>query len=127
NVLVSVATNGFSADGLSSEPAISSDGRYVVFTSSADNLVPGDSNKKEDVFIRDLQASTTALVSWNLSGTGPGTNASYSSSVIGGGRYVLFRSKATDLAAGWFTRTENPFLRDLPAGLTSPPHSTGVR
>ena len=126
NILVSVSTNGFSADGLSSEPAISSDGRYVVFTSSADNLVAGDSNKKEDVFIRDLQSSTTALVSWNVSGTGPGTNASYSSSVLGSGRYVLFRSKATDLALGSFTGTENLFLRDLQAGLTYALTSTGV-
>src|SRR5207237_10850397 len=69
-ILVSVSTNGVTADGLSSEPSISSDGRFVVFTSSADNLVFGDSNNKEDVFIRDLQASKTELVSWNISGNG---------------------------------------------------------
>src|SRR5439155_22884081 len=60
------------------------------------------------------------------SGTGPGTNASYSSSMLGGGRYVLFRSKATDLAPGSFTGTENLFLRDLQAGLTYALTSTGV-
>src|SRR6266404_2888313 len=111
NILVSAGTNGIAADGLSSEPAISSDGRHVVFTSSADNLVAGDSNKKEDIFICDLQTSTTALVSWNTGGTGPGNNASYSSSVFAGGKYVLFRSKATDLTTGSFSGTENLFLR----------------
>ena len=60
NILVSVGTNGVAADAPSSDPAISGDGRYVAFTSSADNLVAGDSNKASDVFVRDLQAGTTA-------------------------------------------------------------------
>jgi len=124
--LASVATNGLVADGLSSEPAISGEGRYVVFTSSADNLVAGDGNKKEDVFIRDLQASTTALVSWNTGSTGPGNNASYSSSVFAGGQYVLFRSKATDLAVGAFGGTENLFLRDVQMGTTYALTTAGV-
>jgi Tol biopolymer transport system component len=112
-LLVSVATNGLPADGLSSEPAINADGRYVVFTSSGDNLVAGDTNKAEDVFIRDLQNMTTTLVSSKLNGSGPANKASYSPSVSADGRYVLFRSKATDLAVGSFTGTENLFLRDL--------------
>jgi Tol biopolymer transport system component len=111
--LVSANTNGVPADNLSSEPAISSDARYVAFTSSADDLVPGDTNKTQDVFIRDLQSGTTFLVSSNRNGTGPGNNTSYSPIVIAGGRFVLFRSKATDLTAGSFTGTENLFLRDL--------------
>ena len=126
NILVSVGTNGAAADGLSSEPAISSDGRYVVFTSSADNLVPSDNNKKEDVFLRDLQTSTTALVSWNANGTGPGNNASYSSIVFAGGRYVLFRSKATDVAVGPLSGSENLFLRDVQSGATYALTTTGV-
>ena len=49
NLLASVATNGAGADNLSTEPAISGNGRYVAFTSSADNLVAGDANKARDV------------------------------------------------------------------------------
>ena len=67
NILVSVATNGAGADNLSTEPAISGNGRYVAFTSSADNLVTGDTNKARDVVVRDLQAGTNILVSVNSS------------------------------------------------------------
>jgi Tol biopolymer transport system component len=116
NCLVSVDTNGFSGDGLSAEPAISADGRYVAFTSSADNLVAGDTNKAADVFVRDMQAGTTVLVSLNTAGTGPGNKHSYSPVISGDGRYVLFLSKASNLASGSFSGTENLFVRDLQAG-----------
>ncbi len=111
-VLVSVATNGYSGDATSSEPAISPDGRYVAFTSSADDLVPRDSNNSQDVFLRDLVTGTTTLVSYNSTGSAPGAKASYSPMISSGGRYVLFRSLAANLSAGIFTG-ENLFLRDL--------------
>jgi hypothetical protein len=46
NLLVSVSTNGLPADGISFDPVISGDGRFVAFTSSADNLVAGDTNRQ---------------------------------------------------------------------------------
>jgi Tol biopolymer transport system component len=114
NALVSVATNGLGADGMSTEPAISGDGRYVAFTSVADNLVAGDANQARDVFVRDLLAGTTALVSVNSTRTGSGSGASYSPQISADGRYVLFRSLALNLAAGTFTYPyENLFVRDL--------------
>jgi Tol biopolymer transport system component len=117
NLLVSVATNGVSADFSSSSPSISGDGRYVVFTSTADNLVPGDTNNAQDVFVRDVQAGTTVLVSVNSSGSGPGNGASYSPSISSDGRYVLFRSLASKLAPGSFTAGyDNFFVRDLQVG-----------
>lgn len=117
--LVSVDTNGFSADGPSSDPAISRDGRYVAFTSSADNLVAGDNNKVSDVFFRDLQSGVTRLISINASGTGPGNKDSYLPIISGSGQYVVFRSLATTLAAGPFALvSENLFLRDTQTGLT---------
>ncbi len=117
NVLVSVATNGGGADGLSTDPAISGDGRYVAFTSGADNLVAGDTNKAQDVFVRDLQAGTTVLVSRSYNGAGPGNAASYSPMLSSDGRFVLFRSLALNLASGSFTSGyENLFLRDLQLG-----------
>jgi Tol biopolymer transport system component len=52
--LVSVSSQGVQANGLSYDPAISVDGRHVAFISYASNLVPGDTNGKSDVFVRDL-------------------------------------------------------------------------
>ncbi len=117
-VLVSVGTNGLSGDNLSTEPALSADGRYVAFSSSADNLVPGDTNRAQDVFLRDLQAGTTTLISLNSAGTAPANGASYSPVISTDGRFILFRSKATNLAPGSFSGTENLFLRDRPRRAT---------
>ena len=131
NILVSVNTNGSaSGDGLSTEPSISSNGQYVVFTSSADNLVPGGTNAR-NVFIRDLQAGTTALVSVSTDGVDPGNGDSFSPIVSADGRYVLFHSKASNLATGSFGNSiENLFFRDLQTGttyaLTSASGGTGV-
>jgi Tol biopolymer transport system component len=131
NLLVSVNTNGFAGDSISIDPAISGDGRYVVFTSSADDLVPGDTNRAQDIFIRDLQAGTTVLVSVSPDGITPGNADSFSPAISADGRYVLFHSKATNLAAGSFgTGIENLFFRDLQTGatyaLTSAASLTGV-
>jgi len=131
NILVSVNTNGVSGDGVSFDPAISADGRYVAFTSSADDLVPGDTDDAQDVFIRDLQNETTALVSVSTNGIDPGNGDSFSPQISADGRYVLFHSKASNLAAGSFgSGIENLFFRDLQTGttyaLTSATIGTGV-
>jgi Tol biopolymer transport system component len=117
NVLVSVATNGAVADSVSSDSAISGDGRYVAFASAATNLVRGDANGAQDVFVRDLQSGTTVLVSRSYDGVGSGNGASYSPMLSSDGRYVLFRSLAWNLVSGWSTLAyENLFLRDLQLG-----------
>jgi Tol biopolymer transport system component len=119
NTLVSVATNGFSADDLSSQAAISGDGRYVAFISSAGNLVPGVNNRTQNVFLRDLFTDTTALVSVNTNGNGPGNGLSESPTVSADGRFVLFSSMATNLVPIRIVfGTENLFLRDMQAGHT---------
>jgi Tol biopolymer transport system component len=117
NILVSVGTNGVAADGPSTEPTISGDGRYVAFTSSADNLVAGDSNKAQDVFVCDLQSGATTLVSVKNGGGGPGNNSSYTPMISADGKYVLFRSLASNLASGSFSG-ENLFVRNLQSGAT---------
>ena len=115
NLLVSVNTNGnASGDGISTDPAISADGRYVAFTSGADNLVANDTNRMLDVFVRDLLAGTTALVSISTDGVTPGNGDSFSPAISADGRYVLFHSKASNLASGSFgSSIENLFCRDL--------------
>lgn len=61
--LVSVNMSGGPGNDNSSSPSISADGRYVVFQSDASDLVPNDNNGNTDVFVRDLVANTTTLVS----------------------------------------------------------------
>lgn len=118
NLLVSANTNNFSANNFSTDPAISGDGRFVAFTSVANDLVPGDSNKALDVFVRDLQTSVIDLISINSSATGPGNKGGLSPLISTNGRFVLFHSASTDLAAGSFVGTDNLFLRDRQFGAT---------
>jgi Tol biopolymer transport system component len=131
-LLVSLSTNGGAADGVSAEPAMSADGRFVAFTSSADNLVADDTNRAVDVFIRDLQAGSNMLVSVNTAGNGSGNGASYSPTLSADDRFVLFRSRATNLAPGTFASVdpffpnENLFLRDLQTGTTRALTTTGL-
>jgi Tol biopolymer transport system component len=49
---VSLGVRGAQSNEISSEPALSADGRYVAFASDASNLVPGDTNRSSDVFVR---------------------------------------------------------------------------
>ena len=71
--LVSVSSTGEQANGYSYSPQLSADGRIVAFISWADNLVPGDTNGKEDVFVHDRQTGQTTRV--NVSSTGTGGRA----------------------------------------------------
>jgi Tol biopolymer transport system component len=63
NILVSISTNGGFANGVSGESAMTPDGRYVAFASTASNLAPNDTNGIRDVFVRDLQSGTTVRAS----------------------------------------------------------------
>jgi Tol biopolymer transport system component len=118
-LLVSVDASGaMSGNSVSSEPTISADGRFVAFSSSASNLVAGDTNNVSDVFVRDLGSGATTLVSVNRNGLS-GNRASYSPIITSDGRAVLFRSQANDLAVGSFgTGIENLFWRELGAAQT---------
>ena len=119
NLPVSLNTNQVTAHGRSAEPSISADGRYVAFSSRADDLVANDTNHVPDVFVRDLSSGTTALVSVGADGMSPGNGESFSPMISGDGCYVLFHSKASNLAPGSFgTGNENLFVRDLQAGTT---------
>ena len=120
NFLVSVDANGiFSGNGISMDSAISGNGRYVAFTSNATNLVAGDFNAAKDVFMRDLQSGTTALVSMTTNAAGSGNADSTSPMISVDGRYVLFHSKASNLASGIpATNYDNVFVRDLQTGRT---------
>ena len=120
NYLASANRNGTgSGNGPSTSPAISGNGRYVVFTSSANNLVDNDTNNARDVFLRDLESNTTTLVSVNTNNNGPGNGSSYSPSISVDGRYVLFQSTAGNLAAGSVSNSAgNLYWRDMQIGMT---------
>lgn len=97
---------------------ISTNGRYVVFESSATNLVANDTNGVADVFVRDLASNTTALVSVNMDG-GCADGISRSSTMTPDGRYVAFVSAANNLVSGDDNDIPDVFLRDVQAGVTT--------
>jgi Tol biopolymer transport system component len=115
---VSVAADGTDANGASSNPDLSADGRFVVFESAASNLVAGDTNGAADVFVRDLQTGTTALVS-AAPGGGPGNGASGSPSISASGAFVSFASRATNLVGRDTNGVGDVFVRDLVLARTS--------
>jgi len=118
NILVSADTSGFAAANISTDPSINGDGRFVAFSSHATNIVANDTTNEWNVFLRDMQAGTTVLVSVNTNG-GFGNGDSFSPTVSRDGRYVLFYSEAQNLAAGSFgSGVENLFLRDEQSGTT---------
>jgi Tol biopolymer transport system component len=99
---VSVGANGEIAALPSSvswgRPALSADGRFVVFTSPSP-LVADDTNGVHDVFVRDLQAGTTTRVSLSSSG-GQADQPCAGATISADGRYVAFSSQASNLVAG---------------------------
>jgi hypothetical protein len=115
---VSVATGGTQVNGFSSAPFVTADGRLVVFSSAATNVVAGDTNTKGDVFLHDRATVTTTRVSV-ATGGGEGDLDSYASAVSGDGRYVLFASDATNLLAGDTNARTDMFVRDRTMGTTT--------
>jgi fibronectin type III domain protein/WD40 repeat protein len=96
---VSVASNGSQGNNWSYAVSISSDGGHVAFSSSATNLVSGDTNNVSDVFIHDLGNGQTTRVSVSSSGV-QGNDLSDYPSISGDGSFVAFYSAATNLVAG---------------------------
>ena len=97
--LVSISPTGKAPNGDVSEPNISGDGRYVAYDSEATNLVPGDRNRRRDVFVYDRQTATTTLISRNPDGD-PADHGSGGPVLTPDGRFVLYKSRARDLVPG---------------------------
>jgi Tol biopolymer transport system component len=108
-----------SADGSSVAPILSADGRFVVFSSAARNLLPaGDGLLGLNVFVRDRSNDSISLVSANSTGNGGGNFSSELGAISANGRFVIFESDATNLVAGDTNGVKDIFLRDLQAGTT---------
>ncbi|MEG5228755.1 calcium-binding protein, partial [Microcoleus sp. B3-D3] len=99
------------ANGGSGTPSISRDGRFVAFNSDATNLVPGDTNEKTDIFVRDTLTNTTTRVSVDSAGN-QALGASFDLSLSANGRVVAFGSDATNLVPGDTNEKTDIFVRD---------------
>jgi Tol biopolymer transport system component len=108
---VSVASDGTQGNFGSSRPAISGSGRFVVFESDATNFAAGDTNGKTDVFLHDRQTGTTVRASVDSSGA-QANDRSDTATVSSDGRYVAFRSNATNLAPFTANNSGGVYLRD---------------
>jgi Tol biopolymer transport system component len=117
NEQASVSSSGEPENGLSWWCCVSEDGRFVAFESDATNLVPGDANGDRDVFVRDRLAGTTERVSVSSSG-GEGNGPSFGPSISSDGRYVSYKSSASNLVTGDANGCQDVFLRDRLAGGT---------
>ena len=106
-------------NGDSVAPWISDDGRFVVFSSLANDLTPGGNSQPVlNVYLRDSSLNTTLLVSANASGNGGGNGHSTAGQASADGRYVVFQSDASDLVPGDTNGVSDIFLRDTLAGTT---------
>jgi Tol biopolymer transport system component len=115
---VSVSSNGTEANGASSGPSISADGRFVAFHSEASNLVPGDTNGAFDVFVRNRSATVTRRVSVS-SNEREGNHDSYQAVIAAGGRFVAFRTDASDLIPDDTNQDGDVLVRDRQLGTTT--------
>jgi Tol biopolymer transport system component len=103
---------GREANGRSVGHGIDSTGRYVAFSSEADNLVPGDTNAHEDVFLRDLREDTLVRASVGSSGEQADGPSEYPS-VGDGGRWVAFTTYSGNLVDGDREDSSHILVRDL--------------
>nr|WP_239062379.1 hypothetical protein [Streptomyces sp. SID13031] len=117
--LASVGTGGGLADNGAHQPEISADGRHVVFTSGSTNLVAGDTNDTEDVFVRDLRSRRTERVSLTADGQQRDIY-SREPAISGDGRFVAFVTEGPSLAV--HDRKKNT-TRVVSEGVTVDPQS----
>ena len=114
---VSVASDGAEGNEGSEDSSISADGRYVAFGSWASNLVSGDTNGADDVFVHDRQTGQTVRVSVASDGT-EGNGTSEEVSISADGRYVAFYSHADNLVSGDTNSSSDVFVHDQQTGQT---------
>jgi Tol biopolymer transport system component len=121
--LVSVTPEGRAGNADSVRPFVSPDGRLVAFQSEASDLVPGVTNARKHIFVRDMQLGRTEPVSVSTSGEGsPGAEGDGDSvvpSMSSDGRYVAFESGSTNLVRGDTNASVDVFVRDRIAGTTT--------
>lgn len=116
---VSVSSGGAQANGGSWGAAVSPTGRYVAFNSLANNLVPGDTNGRDDAFVHDRVTHTTVRISIASDGTQSNAYPPGGQAVVSNNGIAAFSSWATTLVSGDTNNAEDVFVRDLAAGITA--------
>jgi Tol biopolymer transport system component len=111
------SARGENALGASGSPSLSGDGRFVAFHSTAPNLVPGDGNESTDVFVRDRLLGTIERVSITSDGM-EANGPSHFALITPDGRFVAFRSEATNLVPGDTNGLVDAFVHDRATGTT---------
>ncbi|MFF7638268.1 TolB family protein [Kitasatospora sp. NPDC008050] len=114
---VDLSTSGGLPDSYGNGGGISADGRYVVFSSTADNLTPGATKGVANVYLRDLRTHRTTLVSTG-SGRLPQVGGSDEPTISADGRYIAYRSTRTDLVPGDTDNAVDIFVFDRRTGST---------
>lgn len=117
NDLVSVRSNGVEGNGFSVATAITPDGRFAGFVSSATNLVSGDTNGQTDVFVHDRKTGKTERVSVDSRGV-QSNGFSSGGEMSADGRYVAFSSEATNLVPDDTNGVSDIFVHDRKTGKT---------
>lgn len=113
----SIASCSLSVRPESGSLAFSSDGRYLVFTTTLPQ-VPSDTNGLSDVYVYDFQSGTNQLLSRQQASELAGNGASDLPAISPDGRYVAFRSLATNLVSGATGPAPNLYLHDRESGTT---------
>jgi len=115
---VSVDSAGGQAYTSGDSSSISADGRFVAFMSNAWNLVAGDTNGTQDIFVHDRQTGVTTRVSVDSAG-GQAAGMSYLPSISADGRFVAFWSNAANLISGDTNSVSDVFVHDRLNGTTT--------
>jgi Tol biopolymer transport system component len=115
---ISIATGGAQANGPSRRPGISGDGRYVVFESSASNLVANDTNGVDDIFLHDrVLVTTTRWSTSNLNAQGDGPSREPVISLDGS--TIVFHSSASTLVPGATSNRNHVYAKSRQSGAIS--------
>ena len=115
---VSVRSNGAQADLGGGSGEISGDGRFVTFSSQADDLVDGDTNGSLDVFVHNRATGKTKRVSVRSNGR-QGNEDSFMGAISITGRFIAFHSNATNLVQGDANDEADVFVHDRSTGKTT--------
>lgn len=111
-IRVSMGGKNTQANGPSSEPTLSADGRYLSFVSGATNLAKKDKNDQADVFVRDLKRKKTQRISLGKRGAEPNC-ACFHPVISANGKFVAFSSFATNLVPKDRNESVDVFLRNV--------------
>lgn len=116
--LISVAMSGAPTNETSLDGAMSADGGRVAFASVASNIVPGDTNGKYDIFLRERSSGVTTLLTVGASGE-PANGNSRNPTITSDGRYVFYESGATNLLSDGLADGGHIYMCDTQTGTTT--------